>query len=78
MTAFARCTYPFRFMKERELTFIGAEPSRDRDEPVLEIHQADFAWDDAPGGRPTLRDINLSIKRGQLVAIVGPVSSRLL
>lgn len=50
---------------ERPFLDLGAE--------VLSIKSADFSWskDDI---QPTLEDINLSVKKGQLVGVLGQVS----
>eukprot|EP00026_Physarum_polycephalum_P000482 Phypoly_transcript_00483.p1 GENE.Phypoly_transcript_00483~~Phypoly_transcript_00483.p1 ORF type:complete len:1415 (-),score=265.79 Phypoly_transcript_00483:241-4485(-) len=41
--------------------------------PIIEIKDGDFSWENE--GPHTLRDINLRIPRGHLVAVVGPVGS---
>lgn len=41
----------------------------------LVIENGNFAWDSENIEKPTLRNINLQIKQGQLVAVVGTVGS---
>jgi ABC-type multidrug transport system fused ATPase/permease subunit len=40
---------------------------------VLKIAQADFAWETKKGSSPTLEDINLHVKKGELVGVMGRV-----
>ena len=42
---------------------------------ALIVKNGSFAWDSKVREKPILKNINLNIKRGQLVAIVGPVGS---
>lgn len=39
------------------------------------VRNADFAWESGKGTTPILRDINLEVKSGQLIAITGRVGS---
>lgn len=62
---------------ERKVILIGKYPASSNyissflDEAIL-IRNGTFAWNDADE-KAALNEINLSVKPGQLVAIVGPV-----
>lgn len=45
------------------------------DEDPVVVDQASFTWDDDPKEPPTLSDVNLRLKPGSLVAVVGTVGS---
>jgi ATP-binding cassette subfamily C (CFTR/MRP) protein 1 len=42
---------------------------------LVSVQKADFAWNSSAQTVPTLHDINLSVKKGELVAVVGRVGS---
>nr|UOF76395.1 multidrug resistance-associated protein [Bursaphelenchus xylophilus] len=51
--------------------------SRTNDEKpeVISIEDGEFSWDIQPGADPTLTDINVKAKKGQLIAVVGKVGA---
>jgi ATP-binding cassette subfamily C (CFTR/MRP) protein 1 len=46
-----------------------------RGDELVTITKGDFAWNSSAQAAPTLHDINLSVKKGELVAVVGRVGS---
>ncbi|CAL7934381.1 unnamed protein product [Xylocopa violacea] len=63
-----------KFMNTEELDPNNVQ--HDSSEPyVLLIENGTFAWDTENIDRPTLRNINLQVEQGQLVAVVGTVGS---
>jgi ABC-type bacteriocin/lantibiotic exporter with double-glycine peptidase domain len=54
----------------------GAHSHPTTEAPVISIKNGCFKWNtDNPGERPTLKDVELEITRGSLVAVVGGVGS---
>ncbi|XP_033224446.1 multidrug resistance-associated protein 1 isoform X4 [Belonocnema kinseyi] len=63
-----------KFMNSEELDPDNVQ--HDPNEPYpLVIEKGSFAWDSEQNDKPVLRNINLKIQEGQLVAIVGTVGS---
>ena len=50
-----------------------ALPAAETGEPAVKLSCASFAW--APGEPPTLRDMSLEARAGQLVMVVGEVGA---
>ncbi|XP_015122091.1 multidrug resistance-associated protein 1 isoform X1 [Diachasma alloeum] len=63
------------FMNNEELDPNNVQHDQSEVDPLI-IENGNFTWDSADSTeKPTLRNINVSVKHGQLVAIVGTVGS---
>ncbi|CAD5211774.1 unnamed protein product [Bursaphelenchus okinawaensis] len=49
--------------------------TNEKKEEAVVVDNADFSWDGLSGGVPTLTDINVKAKKGQLIAVVGKVGT---
>ena len=63
----------FLLNEELDLNSIRRLPAGDVD--AVQITKGNFSWDGGPDAQPMLRDINLSVADGTLVAIVGQVGT---
>ncbi|XP_014219235.1 multidrug resistance-associated protein 1 isoform X2 [Copidosoma floridanum] len=63
-----------KFMNSEELDPNNVQHETSEVNPIV-IENGNFAWDSEHIEKPMLRNINLQIKQGQLVAIVGSVGS---
>ncbi|XP_043270601.1 multidrug resistance-associated protein 1 isoform X1 [Venturia canescens] len=62
------------FMNTEELDPNNVQHDQSEIHPLI-IENGNFLWDEDTGEKPTLRNINLQIQHGQLVAVVGTVGS---
>ncbi|KAJ8673709.1 hypothetical protein QAD02_004971 [Eretmocerus hayati] len=63
-----------KFMNSEELNPNNVEHDQNEENPLV-IENGNFSWDSENTEKPTLRNINLQIKQGQLIAVVGTVGS---
>ena len=54
----------------------GAESQHHKADLAIEVRDASFKWD-GTASKPTLADVNFTVKKGSLVAIVGQVMANL-
>ena len=54
----------------------GAEGQHHKADLAIEVRDASFKWD-GTASKPTLADVNFTVKKGSLVAIVGQVMAKL-
>ncbi|KRX98141.1 Multidrug resistance-associated protein 1 [Trichinella pseudospiralis] len=62
-----------RFLIYEELNMAAVDRNANQDD-AIKVTDGEFAWDDTTE-RPTLQNINFSIKPGELVAVVGQVGA---
>ncbi|KAI3658482.1 hypothetical protein MP638_001908 [Amoeboaphelidium occidentale] len=65
-----------RFLDSEEIEELQIAPAIAGNEDLAcEIKDADFRWDGGDTDAPTIKDINLTIKKGQKVAVIGDVGA---
>ena len=64
-----------KFLLNEELDLNSIQRIPSGDVHAVQITKGNFSWDGGPDAQPMLRDINLSVADGTLVAIVGQVGT---